>query len=88
MNNAMLARKQACTILEHAIGHIARYDSGGWLTNDCDGDAVYALRHALWGLEAMDSPATNRFWDEQRREYGLMLARIEYQSESTSLPAC
>jgi hypothetical protein len=67
--NPINARKQAVSVLEHAIEYLARYDKDGWLTNDCDCIAIYALQHAKWGLEAMDAPVTNRFWDEQRREY-------------------
>ena len=74
--NPMDARKKAVQTLEHAIKHIGRWDSDGWLTADCDHDAIHELNHAKWGLEAMDSPATNRFWDEQRREYQRMIARL------------
>ena len=58
-------RRQAAVTLDHAIARI-----GYWGTNDKDIlDAAHIIQHAKWSLEAMDSPATNRFWDEQRRMY-------------------
>lgn len=76
---AVSIRRNAVVILEHAIARIGAWDAEGWLTDKCDRDAVYLLQHAQWGLEAMDSPASNRFWDEQRREYDAMIAELGVQ---------
>lgn len=70
-------RRNAVVILQHAQARIGKWDAQGWLTGECDHDAVFALQHAQWSLEAMDSLATNRFWNEQRREYDEMLETLE-----------
>lgn len=66
-------RRKAVVILEHAIARIGAYDAEGWLTNECDHDAVHTLRNAKWSLEAMDSPAVNRFWTQERLKYDDMV---------------
>lgn len=72
-NRPRLARKYAIERLEHAIRRFTGDD--GWPIGG-ESDTVHTLRHCQWGLEAMDYPVSNRFWDGQRREYAEMIARI------------
>jgi len=71
-------RRDAAVRLDHTIARLGYYGADGWpKTNDDDlGDAVHIIQHAKWGIEAMNSPASNRFWAEQRREYNDMLMTI------------
>lgn len=71
---ALTMRREAAVRLEHSIARLGYYGADGW--PNCSDDvreAVHIIQHAKWNLEAMNSPASNRFWDEQRRDYGRML---------------
>jgi len=71
--DAIGIRRDMSVFLDHAIARLGKY-SDGWMTcDDGDRDAVYTIQHAKWSLEAMNAPCSNRFWDEQRREYREML---------------
>jgi hypothetical protein len=67
-------RRNAAITLEHAIARLGYYGADGWPNcSDDVRDAVHIIQHTKWGIEAMDSPASNRFWDAQRREYNQTL---------------
>jgi len=71
---AIEIRRNAAVILEHAIARIGYWASDGW--PNCDNDTLKAgqlMQHVKWGIEAMDSPAVNRFWTQKRLEYEAML---------------
>ena len=84
-SEAIMIRRDAALMLEHAIARIGYYGHDGWPNVDNDNvcDAAHIMQHRKWSLEAMDSPASNRFWDEQRRDYNAMLESIEEREEYT-----
>jgi len=69
-------RRNAAVILEHAIARLGYYGTDGWFNPNSDLDAVHIIRQAKWSLEAMDSPASSRFWNEQRRAYDQMFEQL------------
>ena len=67
-------RRNAAITLEHAIARLGHYDAQGWLTcPENDTEAIHIIQNAKWTLEAMDSSASNRFWETERNKYNLML---------------
>ena len=75
---AMGIRRNAVVMLDHAIARIGQWDAQGWLTVDDDTrEAIFTLQHAKWSLEAMDSPASNRFWERQRCEYDRLVLEVQ-----------
>jgi hypothetical protein len=70
MENMVSVRRNSAVILEHAIARLGYWDAQGWLTvSEEVSDAISLLQHAKWGLEAMDSPACNRYWTKLRMDY-------------------
>ena len=69
---AIEIRRDAAIRLDHAIARLGYWNYNG----QCDRDAVHLIQNAKWSLEAMDSPASNRFWSEQRQEYNAMLMEL------------
>ena len=70
---ALNIRRDAALKLEHAIARIGYWSD---TPNEDVYQAAWIIQNAKWSLEAMDSPASNRFWDGQRNDYDDMLVAI------------
>jgi hypothetical protein len=72
---AITIRRNAAVQLDHAIARMG-YWNHEFYVDAADSEAIWIIQNAKWSIEAMDSPASNRFWDDERRKYNEILTTI------------
>ncbi len=72
---AISIRRNAAVQLDHAIARLGYWNHEHYV-DAVDSEAICIIQHAKWSLEAMDSPASNRFWAGETAKYNEMLDAI------------